>query len=85
MFAIAGVAASERGFAGGADFVAAAIVDRFLHRIARGDFFLGHGREIIDAKEGQDDQRSSGFEERVAGHWVGMAWGWLRGGGYTPL
>jgi hypothetical protein len=50
MFAIAGVAASERGFAGGADFVAAAIVDGFLHRIARRDFFLGHGREIIDGK-----------------------------------
>jgi hypothetical protein len=63
MFAIAGAAAIEGGFAGGADFVAAFIIYGLLHRIARRDFFLGHGREIIDAKEGQDDQRRSEFEE----------------------
>jgi hypothetical protein len=63
MFAVSGVAASERGFAGGADFVAAAIVDGLLDRIPRRDFVLGHGREVVDGKEGQDDQRSSGFEE----------------------
>jgi hypothetical protein len=63
MFALAGIAAMERGFAGSADFVAAFIMDGSLHRIARRDFFLGHGREVVDGKEGQDDQRSSGFEE----------------------
>lgn len=41
MFAVAGVAAIQRGFAGGADFVAAAVMDGFLDRIARRDFFLG--------------------------------------------
>lgn len=46
MFAIAGVAASERGFAGGADFVAAAIVDGLLNRIARRDFFLGQPEKL---------------------------------------
>lgn|GEM_PF-3003225 len=63
MLAIAGAAASERGLAGGADFVAAFIMDGLLHRIARSDFFFGHGREILDGKEGQDDQRSSDFED----------------------
>jgi hypothetical protein len=48
-------------------------MDGLFNHIARRDFFFGHGREIIDGKEGQDDQRSSGFEERVAGHCPEMA------------
>jgi hypothetical protein len=46
MFAIAGAAASERGFAGGADFVAAFIIYGLLHRIARRDFFLGQPEKL---------------------------------------
>ncbi len=75
VFAITGVAPIERGFAGDADFAATVIMDGFLHRIVRRDFFLGHGREVLDAEEGQDDQRSSGFEEGVAGHFPEIAWG----------
>lgn len=63
MFAIAGVAAIERILASRADFVAAAIMDGLFNRIARSDFFLGHGREIIDAEEGQDDKGSGSFQE----------------------
>jgi hypothetical protein len=46
MFAVAGVASSERSLAGGADFVAAAIVDGSLHRFARRDFFLGQPEKL---------------------------------------
>lgn len=70
----------ERSLASGADFVAAAIMDGLLDRIPHSDFLLSDRGEVIDAEEGQNDQGSSGFQERVAGHFWRMAWGWLRGG-----
>ena len=75
MFAVAGIAAIERSLASGADFVAAAVSDGLFDCVPRRHFFLRDSGEVIDAEEGQDDQGSSGFEERVAGHLRRMAWG----------
>ena len=63
MFAVAGIAAIERSLASSAYFVAAAIVDGLFDRVPRGHFFLRDCGQVIDAEKGQDDQRSSGFEE----------------------
>ena len=51
MFTVAGIAAIKRSFAGGADFVAAAIMDGLLDRIPRRHFFLCDRGEVIDAEE----------------------------------
>ena len=73
MFAVARIAVMKRSLASGAEFVAATIMDGLLNRIPRRHFFLCDRGEVIDAEEGQDDQGSSGFEERVAGHLRRMA------------
>ena len=73
MFAVAGIAAIERSLASGADFVAAAVMDGLFDCVPRRYFFLRNCGQVIHAEEGQDDQGSSGFEERVAGHLRRMA------------
>lgn len=48
MLAITGIAAIQRRLAGGAHFVAAAVVDRLLNCVARLYLLLRDGREIVD-------------------------------------
>lgn len=62
MARVAGLTCTQGCASGCADFVAAAVMNGLLHSIACRDFFLGHGREVIDAKEGQDRQGCSGFK-----------------------